>query len=150
MARAQPTTLSVPPSTTLPVALADEIPLDFAGMLARVDALVNKDIEAGDATGLDAFNVDTCRSYVVKIFAEMKADPNLDGMMIAKDTRNILAFLRYTKTLAQDEIQTKAVKATKTKENKAKKGGLGALTLNLDTALSLDGLDVNDIANMKF
>jgi hypothetical protein len=103
-----------------------EEPKDFRELLARFDSLLARD------TGIDDFNVDTCRNYVKKIYTELQTQPELEGLMIDKDIANIIHFIR---TVRERALETGIKKSDKAK---AKAGNVKAKNRFGDNAMTLD------------
>ena len=115
-----------------------EVPDDFQELLNRFDNLLIRDGQ------IDLSNIDTCRAYVKKIMVDLKENPEYDNLIIDRDVRNVIMFIRSVKDTAIQELNTKKEKGTKRKANAAAKkvsrfGDVGTLDLNaLDTPLSLE------------
>lgn len=87
--------------------LFDEEPKDFRSILDRFDQLIKRD------SGIDDFNVDTCRAYVKRIYTDLDTQPELAGLMIPGDTANVIHFIRIMRERALDSGVKKVEKAAK-------------------------------------
>lgn len=119
--------------------LFKEPPKDFKAMLDHFDSLINKD------TGIDQYNIDFCREYVKKIYLDLRQQPELEGLMIDRDVRNVIMFIRATKSRAIEAGEVKKVKAEKKAKIKpsARFGNIGG---TFDMSLMVDSLE--DFSNM--
>lgn len=104
--------------------LFEAIPEDFQQKLDFFDELMSRDQGSLD------FNLNRARDFVKKIMIELKENPEYDGMIIARDVHNIIAFQRRLKDAAQATISTKVEKAAK---KAAKPKGADRFSLDLDS-----------------
>src|SRR5690606_40432430 len=68
--------------------------------------------------------IDTVRSYVRVIFQELKENPELDSILIDKDIRNVMMFIRETRETAlatQNQTKEKKAKASAKKASADRK-----------------------------
>lgn len=103
----------------------ESAPLDMKSRLDELDRLIQRD------NGISAFTFDAIRSHVKTIMIQMKEEPELDALLIDRDVRNILRFIRHIKVDALADQTKKVEKAT----TKAKKGGVGKIKFDMASAL---------------
>lgn len=92
----------------------NEMPVDFKELLDRFDTLLKRD------TGINDFNIDMIRAYVKRIMMDLREHPEYDGLVIDRDVRNVIAFIRSTKEKAIEAASEKKEKSEKKKANAGK------------------------------
>lgn len=92
----------------------------------RIDAMIGDTVE-GASAALQGPNLITIRNHVQSLMVTLKSRPEFDSVMIAKDVRNVMKFIRATReeTLELREIKTtkKAVRAAKKEVTSGKAKG---------------------------
>lgn len=114
-------------------------PDDMKDRLAKLDELVMSD------AGLNQITLDIARGYCKDIMVALKTEPELDSILIDKDIRNIMLFIRTTESSAVEAKETRVKKVTKTTEAKARKDKIKA---NLQAKNLLGNAVLGDLSSL--
>lgn len=114
-----PTSGTAEQTPSVPV-VAARSEADFAAKMQRLDLTI------GEIESISQLEIDHVRNLVVEIMLDLKQFPEFDGMVRAKDTRNLMKFIQATSSQVNNQF---AKVAEKREVKKAKSGGL---TVNLD------------------
>lgn len=123
-------------------------PKDFKGLLDRLDEVITSQL------GISKLTIDSIRGYVKQIMMDLQTQPDLDALLIDRDTHNVLKFIRYVKddaVIARGQIQDKKTAKAKKKFNPLEGFVLGNLT-NAGAPPNggiLQGLDLEKLAKLK-
>lgn len=86
-------------------------------LLKKLDDKIGQD----EMTPVDVFDLETARSCVSKISEHLKEHASLDSILIDKDIRNVIRFIRLTReTFIEDSGKKVEKKITKVANEKAK------------------------------
>lgn len=106
--------------------LFDSIPENFQEVLDKFDALLIRD------NGVTEINVVHLRDYVKRIFVDLRDNPEYDGLIIDRDVKNIIGFMRAVKGQAQELAVEKKEKKAKSDSKKVGKNKFAAIAGSLD------------------
>jgi hypothetical protein len=129
--------------------LFDSIPTDFQEVLNRFDTIMQRD------HGTIDINLPRIRDYVMRIMEDLRENPEYEGMLLDRDVRNVIGFIRRTSVQAANVVVEKQVKSAK-KVSKAAKSGSNRFDMDLDSfdlgaaspVKALGGL--TDLSNIEF
>jgi len=93
--------------------------------------LLDKKMSADDGK-LDMFNIDSVRGIIARIMMDWKANPSYDGLVIDRDTHNILSFMYQTQVRATETLAAKATKAEKTATTSKKRTQMAKSIMEID------------------
>lgn len=140
VAQPQPTPVTVPtkgfdfklaaPKALIPPATGTELvavvqgesaevidgPAGFQAKLDKLDSLVSKE------TGISQLSIDTARAYVRDIMLELRVYPEYDGILIDRDTHNIMAYVQASQLQVGNAFVVAKEKRVKAADKKAAAG----------------------------
>jgi hypothetical protein len=103
-------------STLEPTAPQDEVyavgPEGFQARLDALDAVVSREAMLSD------FSASFAKNRIKDIFLELRKFPEYDGLIVDRDVHNIMSYMQYTITFAQEKYAEKKTAKVK-RESKA-------------------------------